>query len=299
MPIPEAQLEVWSHQGSITQSKNTYATVKAALENIQAKYSNRNFQVFLQGSYCNDTNIFAESDVDVVIRHDSVFFHDLNELPPEQKNAFQAHFQRERINTWTSRATSKKTWKRHSRRQKSIRVQKRSRLPQTVDERNADVVVAFQFRRYFKFNSVFDENHIEGIGFELADGTLVSNYPKLHSANCTAKHQATGSNFKPLVRIFKNMRSRLVDEGVIEDGVAPSYYIEGLLYNVPNDQFVGSYEDMVQNILVWLHETVDKTKFVCANEQYYLLRDNEHVCWPIGNGQKLIDSVIKLWNEWN
>jgi len=32
MPIPESQLETWSHQGSITQSSNTYNTIKSVLE---------------------------------------------------------------------------------------------------------------------------------------------------------------------------------------------------------------------------------------------------------------------------
>jgi hypothetical protein len=32
MTIPEAQLETWSHQGSVIQSSTAYATVKTALE---------------------------------------------------------------------------------------------------------------------------------------------------------------------------------------------------------------------------------------------------------------------------
>lgn len=32
-----------------------------------------NFKVFLQGSYGNDTNIYAESDVDIAIRLDNCF----------------------------------------------------------------------------------------------------------------------------------------------------------------------------------------------------------------------------------
>jgi hypothetical protein len=35
----------------------------------------------------------------------------------------------------------------------------------------------------------------------------------------------------------------MIDAGAIEDGVAPSYFLEGLLYNVPNDNFGSSYED--------------------------------------------------------
>jgi hypothetical protein len=51
MAIPEAQLETWSKQGSVTQSKATYGTVKAALETVDAPYAAKDYSVFLQGSY--------------------------------------------------------------------------------------------------------------------------------------------------------------------------------------------------------------------------------------------------------
>ena len=67
MAIPEAQLETWSHQGSVTQSSSTYNTIKRVVEETGAPYAGKDFKVFLQGSYGNDTNIYAESDVDTVI----------------------------------------------------------------------------------------------------------------------------------------------------------------------------------------------------------------------------------------
>ena len=67
MPIPESQLETWSHQGSITQSSSTYNTIKSVLEDSTTPYAGRNFKVFLQGSYGNDTNIYAESDVEKIV----------------------------------------------------------------------------------------------------------------------------------------------------------------------------------------------------------------------------------------
>jgi hypothetical protein len=92
MTIPLSELQKWSGQGSVTQSKNTYATVKAALEDRNATYKDRNFKVFLQGSYGNDTNIYAESDVDVVIRYDGVFFYDINQRPADEQAAFNAAY---------------------------------------------------------------------------------------------------------------------------------------------------------------------------------------------------------------
>jgi hypothetical protein len=81
-------------------------------------------------------------------------------------------------------------------------------------------------------------------------GTRITNYAKLHAANLTTKHLATGSWLKPMIRIFKNLRGCLVDKRMLKAGAAPSYYLEGLLYNVPTDKFVDSYADcFVKNLL--------------------------------------------------
>ena len=78
MAIPEAQLDTWSHQGSVTQSSGTYQTMRNALIAPTAPYAGRAYDVFLQGSYGNDTNIYAESDVDTVIRLDAIFGYGLD-----------------------------------------------------------------------------------------------------------------------------------------------------------------------------------------------------------------------------
>ena len=297
MTIPLAQLQTWSGQGSVTQSKNTYATIKVALEDANANYRSRNFKVFLQGSYGNDTNIYAESDVDVVIRYDGAFFHDIDERPPDEQAAFDA--------AYSDGTYAYRDFKEHVR--QALRLKfgssvkpgtKAIRIEGNGNRRNADVIVAFEYRRYHKFKSRYDESHDTGICFFTSDGTEIANYPNQHCENLTAKHQATDNKFKPIVRIFKNLRSKLIDEGLILEGSAPSYYIEGLLYNVPDDQFVGDYQDIVLNILNWLYETDDRSEFVCANEQYYLLRDYSDTCWACEDGENFIDSAIKLWNDW-
>lgn len=101
-----------------------------------------------------------------------------------------------------------------------------------------------------------------------------------------------------MVRIFKNIRSKLVEDRIITKDIAPSYFIEGLLHNTPKELFIGSYEDMVVNILNWFQNMSDRSKLLCVNEQYYLLRDGVSVCWPPANAQKFISEVIKLWNNW-
>ncbi len=92
MGIPESQLDTWSHQGFIAQSASTYSIIKNALRAQTLSIMERDFKVFLQGSYGNDTNIYAESDVDVVICLDDVYYSDLTQLSPEDKDAYDRAF---------------------------------------------------------------------------------------------------------------------------------------------------------------------------------------------------------------
>jgi hypothetical protein len=295
MTIPDAQLEIWSHLGAITTSKDTYATVKRALENPNTGYANRNFKVFLQGSYGNDTNIFAESDVDIVICYLDAFFYDLEQLPDDQKNLFKT--------TMSDAQYSYNTFKAHvlvalaRAFGDAVQPSKNAfKIATYGARRSADVICAFRHRRYFAFAAGQNPSFYEGITFETADGTRVHNFPEYHSENLTAKHQRTGNRFKPAIRVFKNLRSKLIEKGAIAKGDAPSYYIEGLLSNVPEEMFAGSIGTTTFNILTWLYQTTDRTNFLCANNCYFLLRDATPVCWPIANGSKFVSAAIELWN---
>jgi len=264
-------------------------------ESANTRYADRKIEVFLQGSYVNDTNIHSESDVDIVICCTDEFYHDLAALSPDQKSAFQSHFTDGTYGYNAFKADVQAALVAAF----GTSVQppnKAFKIAANGARRNADVVAAFQHRRYLDFKGGGSQQFFEGISFFTHDNKRIDNFPAYHSQNLTAKHQATGNRFKPAIRIFKNMRSKLIEQGLIDNEDAPSYFIEGLLYNVPNDVFAGNLSEMVFGILVWLHQITDKTKFVCANERYYLLRKNSAVCWPEANGEKFINAAIELWN---
>jgi hypothetical protein len=166
------------------------------------------------------------------------------------------------------------------------------------NRRKADVIVAVQFRRYRKFKSDNDQLFTSGICFWNKKGDRIVNYPKLHSANLTDKHQLTGQWLKPMVRVLKNLRARMVHDGVIKSGLAPSYYLEGPLYNVPDNKFVDSYEDCFVNAVNWIQSEANKDELVCANEQYYLFCDDSHVCWSPADAEAFLTAVVKYWEEW-
>ena len=296
MSIPESQLDTWAHQGSITQSSATYGTIKRALESSGVPYAGKNYDVFLQGSYGNDTNIYAESDVDVVIQLNDCFEHDLSPLPEPQKQLFHQAF--------PNASYTSVDFKRDV-----VRVladafgraveagDKAIKIPANGGRRSADVIAAVQYRRYYKFNGVYDQSYDEGICFYDRLGQQIANYPRQHSENLTRKHQATNQWLKPMVRILKNMRSRLVEGGMIENGCAPSYYIEGLLYNVPADKFGGNYATSFVECIRWIQQA-NRDQFLCANEQYYLLREGSPVTWRTAKCDSFLAAIVKLWNDW-
>ncbi len=95
-----------------------------------------------------------------------------------------------------------------------------------------------------------------------------------------------------MTRVLKNLRNRLVEDGDLKSGIAPSYYLEGLLYNVPVDKFEKSYEDCFVNAINWIQNEADKAKFACCNEQYYLPRGNSRVCRKPADAEAFLTAAI-------
>jgi hypothetical protein len=93
------------------------------------------------------------------------------------------------------------------------------------------------------------------------------------------------------------MRNYLVDKGKLKDGIAPSYFIEGMLYNVPADKFGKTYDDTFTSVFNYLVST-DRSTFTCANGIHTLLQDNSHTSWPAANCQTYLNALRDLWNSW-
>lgn len=291
MAIPEAQLVTWSHQGSVTQSASTYQSIKQTLESVNASYAGKSFSVYLQGSYGNDTNIYAESDVDVVIELDSTFYHDLEKLDADQQQAFHASYPAATY----SLSEFKAEVLAHLRSVYGQGVKggdKAIFIPGNGNRRNADVIVAAQFRKYHGSNS-----YTVGICFWNSKGVQIINYPKLHSTNATGKHQATNGWYKPTVRVMKNLRQKLVADGRLEEGLAPSYFIESLMYNVPNDKFGYNFDSTMVNSINFLLNA-DRSQFVVVNEQYYLLHPSSPVTWRAEKCTAFLAATRDLWQDW-
>ena len=67
MAISESTLSRWSHHQAATAFTQAHLPIRAALDAYKWP-SEIKYEVFLQGSYKNDTNLGGDSDVDVVVR---------------------------------------------------------------------------------------------------------------------------------------------------------------------------------------------------------------------------------------
>jgi hypothetical protein len=191
MAIPLSQLETWSHQGAIQGSSTTYNTIKNVLQSSSAPYAGKNYNVFLQGSYCNDTNIYAESDVDIVIQLADAFASDLTLLKEDRLKAWKAEYP-DATYTYTNFKTDVINVLHEAYGDDVKPGDKAVMIEASGNRRKADVITAIEFRRYFKFNNIFDQSFVSGICFWDSKWNRIANYPKQHSANMTKKHQSSG-----------------------------------------------------------------------------------------------------------
>lgn len=301
MAIPESQLNDWSSPGSTGVFRDTYNHLKDTLEDKDSPYAkaSKEFRVFLQGSYENDTNVHGDSDVDTVIMLTSSFHYSMEGLTDQERVNFRAAYPNDATYALPNFRADVLAWLEHNYRgfvkpkNKAVQILRNGRLP-----READVLICLEYKNYWAFANPQDtSSYIGGVRFSDQYGTAIINYPELHSKYCSDKHLETGDQFKFIARIFKNMRNRMIKDNLLAKGVAPSYYIESLLTNVPQPNFVGRYDATVRNCLIWLRDC-DRTALRCAHRMSPLVGDNSPTAWPLADCNAFIMGLINFWDNW-
>lgn len=288
MGISEDQLETWSHQGAIVTAKNTHESIRRALachewpEGVE-------YEPYLQGSYSNDTNIYGDMDVDLAVQLNSTFSSNLTQEQQRVLGLGPATYH------WTDfRRDVLDTLQDTYGRSEILEGDKCLKLAADGGRLPADVVVCTQYRKYC---SVAAGDFVEGMCFWANSGSQrIVNYPKVHYANGVDKQQTTGRRFKPTVRVFKNLKDVMIERGLISKDQAPSYFVECLVYNIPDDNFSSSYGDTFCAAVNWLLGT-DLTSLRFQNGQLGLCGD-ESVQWPVQKARQFLQQLVSLWNSW-
>jgi hypothetical protein len=136
-----------------------------------------------------------------------------------------------------------------------------------------------------------------GLAFYLPDERRwVVSYPEQHHARGLKKEQTTNSRYKRTIRMFKAARNHLIENHAIRDGIAPSYFIECLLYNVPDDLFRQRLDQSYIGIVGYL-AAANLQQLRCQNGIRELFGPSRDL-WSIDYAQKFIRALRRLWEKW-
>jgi hypothetical protein len=293
MAIPESQFETWARQGAVTTAKATHESIRNALtaynSPVRQLIADGSAEIYLQGSYKNDTNIRGDSDVDIVAELNATFYSNLTEQEKQYLRLDPAVYTLARF-----RAEVLQALQNYLGSQSVVNGNKAITVRSATGRLEADVLPCAKYRTYRNYSII-----AEGITFfTQREGRQVINFPKLHYDNGVAKHspQQTNGWYKPTVRIFKNARTYLVDRGQLSDSTAPSYLLESFIYNAPNNMFGQNYVTTFCSVYNWL-DSANLSTFVCQNRQLPLFGPTPEQ-WSEQSARVLLQQLINLWNNW-
>jgi hypothetical protein len=289
MPLSDDLITKWSRRGDPIHAWYSYQMVRDSL--AAAKLNGMTYTIYPQGSYANKTNIAGDSDVDMVIALSSAFYPNKETLKPEEREEYARHYEESDL-TWQRfrgvvvgalRST-------YLIQEKSKCVKVRSNLIRLP----ADVLIALDYRYYTSFPSFFEQTFIDGVQFYSSEGTKIINYPKRHIRACRLKNNDTAGRFRRVVRVAKNARNALIsdNEANVGSGIAPSYFLESLLWNVPDRYYTNGLEEAYRQVIAWLHESPDRLASMdYPNKRGKLFGDAPDTVWRAASAQLIIDAM--------
>lgn len=296
MAVSDSQLETWAGSPSSAKLQFTHEQIRKALDQSIALRT-RQYDIYLQGSYANSTNIRGDSDVDVVIQLNSTFNHDISKLSADETRLFHQTYPNATYRWTDFRSDVIKALEIYFPGQ----VLPRKKSVKVAGDNNrvaADVVPALQHRQYNSFQTWKRDDFVEGMKFwTLPDNKEITNYPKPHKnngENKNAEHR-TNENYKKVVRIFKNMKRQLVERHSFDPKVAPSYFIECMIYNTPDGHFANRHSVSVEQVLDFVFSCNTNILLTASHQQGLFGPDPWQ--WNTPDASNFFQSVRSFYNS--
>lgn len=290
MRYTEQLLQSWTSPLSETEeqrAENTIEMIKSAID-ANDELSKMDYEVFTQGSFANNTNVRSESDVDVCVMLKSSFFYDL----PKGKVAADYGITPGSITFQRYRDLVKKALQDKFGSSYVTDGNKSLKVKENTYHVQADVVPAFEYRRYTTTTGVYHE----GIRFQAKDGTWVTNYPKVHLKNGREKNNATNRQYKALVRIMKHIKNNMVDDKKTDGDRITSFLVECLVWNVPNTTITGysTWTETTKQAIIYLYNAIK-----CGKHKEW--GEVSELIYLFHAGRKWTDVDAKQWlyDTWN
>jgi hypothetical protein len=285
----EDKLAGWTGPSSATEQDKQDRTERMVKEAVRDHPGLKDctLTVYTKGSYPNNTNVKADSDVDVAVQCSDVFYWDAAE-PGAESSAITPY-----TGMWTP-----------SKLRAEVLLALESKFPGQIDASgstaikvnsstarvDADVLPCFDYRYYFSTGG-----YREGSRAFKTDGGAITNYPGHQLANGISKNQATATRFKKAVRVLKRIENAMVQDSLIDE--LPSYFMECLVYNVPNSILTRTtWVEVVRGVLGHVYENLEgpepdeeSLRWLEVNECKYLFHSSQK--WSRSDGRKLTQSA--------
>lgn len=286
----EEKLSNWTGPSSATEQDKQDRTERMIRQAIKghAAFEGCGLTVYAKGSYANNTNVRADSDVDIAVQCGDAVYSDeatAGAKPPGQSYA----------GIWTP-----------AKLRSEMKIALEAVFPGQVDSSgstafrinsntarvDADVVPCFDYIYYFSRNS-----YRKGARVFKKNGTPLENYPQQQLENGRAKNTRTSLRYKKAVRIMKRVENAMVAEGVHRE--VPSFFVECLVYNCPDSALLRpTWTDVIRDIIVHIWQELegaepsdDSKRWLEVSECKYLFQNAQ--AWNRQDGR---DFAKAAWN---
>ncbi len=237
----EATLRSWVKPPSDnedTKRDRTEAEIKEALK-ASSSLKGVKYKVYAKGSYANNTNVRLDYDVDIAVECFNFFYYDKEGVGADVRKAaaleaaitpykggytsddFKRDVEQALVDYYGRSAVTRGNM--------AMRVrEKKTTLP-------ADVVPCFEYHHVYDVDAYGQSVYHKGTRVYKDKGGYVHNWPVQQLDRGIEKNNSTGRRYKRMVRALKRLENELVTKGNI--GELPSFLMECLVYNVPDDLF--------------------------------------------------------------
>jgi len=320
MPFAEEFLEIAAREieskSVVTDFDRARVYIEEALERcakVEPAISMENIDIYIHGSYANKSNIYFPSNLEIMVELTTSKRFSPEEVSLEGNYFVDVPLQfgpREfrKLFTETLREMMGDKMSEHA---KCLRLAGLEKIKHDVD-----ITPAISFHFYqpeaAKDKRGSTDNVVRTRGVLLYDASIERNivsFPRLHAQNGFDKDQATGGNFKRMVRLFKTLHSLNVNEfSLVPPNTASGYFIECLLYNAPDKLFSDastknpvkggaetppSYNEIFNKLINYLLN-VDMDEFMCQNKIWKLFGEAAEF-WDEKRAEAFRNGVIRLY----
>jgi hypothetical protein len=287
----EDQLRQWTEPSSPTEKDKQDRTERMIREAIDAHgtFHGVSLSVYAKGSYPNNTNVRADSDVDIAVECTECLYYE-EEQPGADTTGGDPY-----EGPWTPQHLRSELTK-ALRAKFGSQVDASGAIAIGVNSSSArvdaDIVPCFTYKYYLNSGGFWQGTKIfpvNGRGFE--------NFPKQQLDNGRAKNTRTGYDYKKGVRILKRVENEMAAADYHKD--LPSYFIECLAYNCPDSIYTGTtWTAVLKGALFHIWEglqgeepTESSERWVEANECFYLFHGGQK--WNRADGRGFAEAA---WN---